>query len=85
MVHGASRARADRHLLSRGSRTLEDSGLPHGIELLDGVVLLVEVSVGLLARLRYCILHTHTHAALGFLDLLKRKIGSYAKAKNATI
>ena len=43
-------------LLPGGPHTLEDAGFPHGVELLDGVVLLVEVSVGLFSGLRHRVL-----------------------------
>lgn len=42
--------------LPRRTNTLEDSGFPHGIELLDRIVLLVEVCVGLFPGLCYCVL-----------------------------
>lgn len=42
--------------LPRRTYTLKDTGFPHGIELLDGIVLLVEVSVGLFPGLCYCVL-----------------------------
>ncbi len=43
-------------LLPRGPHTLKDAGFPHGVELFDGVVLLVEVSVGLFPGLCHCVL-----------------------------
>ena len=43
-------------LLPRGPHALKDASLPHGVELFDSVVLLVEVSVGLFPGLRHCVL-----------------------------
>lgn len=42
--------------LPRRTYTLEDTGFPHGVELLDRIVLLVEVRVGLFPGLCYCVL-----------------------------
>lgn len=42
--------------LPRGPYTLKDTSFLHGVELLDGIVLLVEVSVGLFPGLCYCVL-----------------------------
>lgn len=43
-------------LLPRGPHALEDAGFLHGVELFDGVVLLVEVSIGLFPGLCHCVL-----------------------------
>lgn len=43
-------------LLPRGPHTLKDAGFPHGVELFDGVVLLVEVSIGLFPGFCHCVL-----------------------------
>lgn len=43
-------------LLPRGSHALKDAGFPHGVELFDAVVMLVEVSVGLFPGLCHCVL-----------------------------
>lgn len=43
-------------LLPRGPHALKDAGFPHGVELFDSVVLLVEVSIGLFPGLRHCVL-----------------------------
>lgn len=42
--------------LSRGSNTLEDACFPHGVELFDRVVLLVEVGVGSFPGFCHCVL-----------------------------
>lgn len=42
--------------LPRGPYTLKDTSFLHGVELLDGIVLLVEVSIGLLPGLCYSVL-----------------------------
>jgi len=48
-------------LLPRWPHALEDAGLLHGVELLGGVVMLVEVGVGLFPGLRHCVLRrNHT-------------------------
>lgn len=43
-------------LLPRGSHALKDARFPHGVELFDAVVMLVEVSVGLFPGLCHCVL-----------------------------
>lgn len=42
--------------LWRGPYTLKDTSFLHGVELLDGIILLVEVSIGLFPGLCYCVL-----------------------------
>lgn len=54
--------------LPRGPYTLKDPSFLHGVELLDGVVLLVEVSVGLFPGLRHRVLEEKSHfSTQGFL------------------
>lgn len=42
--------------LPGGPHTLEDASFPHGVEIFDRVVLLVEVSIGLFPGLWHCVL-----------------------------
>lgn len=61
-------------LLPGGLHALKDAGFLHGVELFGGVVLLVEVSVGLFPGLRHSVLGGETEDMSHIVHNLNQKL-----------